>query len=310
METQQKEKKGFFSRLKEGLSKTRNNITNRVDELMKYYSEIDDEFFEELEETLIMADVGTQTTEDIMSDIRQRVKNEKIGDVSRIKGLLKEKAVSILEDGVHNLTLPSPTVILVVGVNGVGKTTTIGKLAGRYKKEGKKVLIAAADTFRAAAGEQLEIWSKRAEVPIVLHGEGADPAAVVFDAIQSAKSRNTDILLCDTAGRLHNKKNLMNELRKINRVIEREFPEAHKEVLLVIDAATGQNAITQAFLFKETVGVTGIALTKLDGTAKGGVVLAVKAQLGIPIYFVGVGEQVDDLQPFNAGEFADALFDS
>ncbi|HHU50105.1 MAG TPA: signal recognition particle-docking protein FtsY [Clostridiales bacterium] len=307
---QQKDRKGFFSRLKEGLSKTRSNITSRVDELVKYYSEIDDEFFEELEEALIIADVGTQTTEDIMRDIRQRVKNEKIGDVSRIKGLLKEKAVSILEDGVHNLTLPSPTVILVVGVNGVGKTTTIGKLAGRYKKEGKKVLIAAADTFRAAAGEQLEIWSKRAEVPIVLHGEGADPAAVVFDAIQSAKSRNTDILLCDTAGRLHNKKNLMNELRKINRVIEREFPEAHKEVLLVIDAATGQNAITQAFLFKETVGVTGIALTKLDGTAKGGVVLAVKAQLGIPIYFVGVGEQVDDLQPFNAGEFADALFDS
>ncbi|MGI6140871.1 MAG: signal recognition particle-docking protein FtsY [Caldicoprobacterales bacterium] len=310
MVMQQKDRKGFFSRLKEGLSKTRSNITSRVDELVKYYSEIDDEFFEELEEALIIADVGTQTTEDIMRDIRQRVKNEKIGDVSRIKGLLKEKAVSILEDGVHNLTLPSPTVILVVGVNGVGKTTTIGKLAGRYKKEGKKVLIAAADTFRAAAGEQLEIWSKRAEVPIVLHGEGADPAAVVFDAIQSAKSRNTDILLCDTAGRLHNKKNLMNELRKINRVIEREFPEAHKEVLLVIDAATGQNAITQAFLFKETVGVTGIALTKLDGTAKGGVVLAVKAQLGIPIYFVGVGEQVDDLQPFNAGEFADALFDS
>jgi fused signal recognition particle receptor len=309
MEKHQKDKKGFFAKLKDGLSKTRSNITNRVDELVKYYSEIDDEFFEELEETLIMADVGMQTTEEIISHIRKQVKDEKIGDVTKIKGLLKDKVTSILEEGAHNLELPSPTVILVVGVNGVGKTTTIGKLASRYRKQGKQVLLAAGDTFRAAAGEQLDIWSKRAEVPIVRHGEGADPAAVVFDAVQSAKSRKTDILLCDTAGRLHNKKNLMNELEKINRIIDREFPEAHKEVLLVVDATTGQNAITQASLFKETVGITGIALTKLDGTAKGGVILAVKAQLDIPIYFVGVGEQMDDLQPFHPEEFAGALFD-
>lgn len=303
-------KMGFFTRLKEGLSKTRSNITNRIDELVKYYSEIDDDFFDELEEALIMADVGIQTTEKIMTGIRQRVKNEKIGDVSKIKDLLKDKVISILDEGSERLAFPSPTVILVVGVNGVGKTTTIGKLANKFQKEGKKVLVAAADTFRAAAGEQLEIWSKRAQVPIVLHSEGADPAAVVFDAIQSAKSRKTDILLCDTAGRLHNKKNLMNELEKINRIIDREFPEANKEVLLVIDATTGQNAISQAALFKETVGITGIALTKLDGTAKGGVVLAVKDQLDIPIYYIGVGEQVDDLQPFNPEEFAEALLDS
>ena len=310
MENQQKDKKGIFTRLKEGLSRTRSNITSRLDELMKYYSEIDDDFFEELEATLIMADVGIQTTEAIMTHIRRQVKDEKIGDVSKIKDLLRDKVSSILVEDTHNLELPSPTVFLVVGVNGVGKTTTIGKLASLYRKQGKKVLVAAGDTFRAAAGEQLEIWSKRAEVPIVRHGEGADPAAVVFDAIQSAKSRKTDVLLCDTAGRLHNKKNLMNELNKINRIIDREFTEAHKEVLLVVDATTGQNAIAQASLFKETVGVTGIALTKLDGTAKGGVIIAVKAQLGIPIYFVGVGEQVDDLQPFNAREFASALFDN
>jgi fused signal recognition particle receptor len=310
MENQQKDKKGIFTRLKEGLSRTRSNITSRLDELMKYYSEIDDDFFEELEATLIMADVGIQTTEAIMTHIRRQVKDEKIGDVSKIKDLLRDKVSSILVEDTHSLELPSPTVFLVVGVNGVGKTTTIGKLASLYRKQGKQVLVAAGDTFRAAAGEQLEIWSKRAEVPIVRHGEGADPAAVVFDAIQSAKSRKTDVLLCDTAGRLHNKKNLMNELNKINRIIDREFPEAHKEVLLVVDATTGQNAIAQASLFKETVGVTGIALTKLDGTAKGGVIIAVKAQLGIPIYFVGVGEQVDDLQPFNAREFASALFDN
>ena len=306
----QNEKKGFFTKLKEGLTKTRSNITSRVDEIIKYYREIDEEFFEELEEALIMADVGVQTTEEIMRHIQKRVKDEKIGDVSKIKGLLKDKVASILTEGSHVLELKSPTVILVVGVNGVGKTTTIGKLASRYRKEGKRVLVAAADTFRAAASEQLEIWCKRAEVPIIRHGEGADPAAVIFDAIQSAKSRKTDILLCDTAGRLHNKKNLMNELEKINRILQREFPEAHKEVLLVVDATTGQNAITQASLFKETVGITGIALTKLDGTAKGGVVVAVKSQLDIPIYYVGVGEQVDDLQPFNPQEFASALFDA
>ncbi len=306
----EKQNKGnFFTRLKEGLSKTRSGITNRVDELVKYYREIDDDFFEELEETLIIADVGVQTTQEVVERIRKRVKDEKIGDVSKIKGLLKEEIVSKLEKGVHDLDFKSPTIILVVGVNGVGKTTTIGKLANRYRSEGKQVLVAAADTFRAAAGEQLEVWCKRAQVPIIRHEEGADPAAVVFDAVQSAKSRKTDILLCDTAGRLHNKKNLMNELEKINRIIDREFPDAHKEVLLVIDATTGQNAISQATLFKEAVGITGIALTKLDGTAKGGVVIAIKSQLDIPIYYVGVGEQMDDLQPFQPKEFANALFD-
>ena len=306
----EKQNKGnFFTRLKEGLSKTRSGITNRVDELVKYYREIDDDFFEELEETLIIADVGVQTTQEVVEHIRKKVKDEKIGDVSKIKGLLKEEIVSKLEKGVHDLDFKSPTIILVVGVNGVGKTTTIGKLANRYRSEGKQVLVAAADTFRAAAGEQLEVWCKRAQVPIIRHEEGADPAAVVFDAVKSAKSRKTDILLCDTAGRLHNKKNLMNELEKINRIIDREFPDAHKEVLLVIDATTGQNAISQATLFKEAVGITGIALTKLDGTAKGGVVIAIKSQLDIPIYYVGVGEQMDDLQPFQPKEFANALFD-
>lgn len=306
----EKQNKGnFFKRLKEGLSKTRSGITNRVDELMKYYREIDDEFFEELEETLIIADVGVQTTQEIVERIRKRVKEEKIGDVSKIKYLLKEEIAFILEKDSHDLDFNSPTIILVVGVNGVGKTTTIGKLANRYRNEGKQVLVAAADTFRAAAGEQLEVWCKRAQVPIIRHEEGADPASVVFDAVQSAKSRKTDILLCDTAGRLHNKKNLMNELEKINRIIDREFPDAHKEVLLVIDATTGQNAISQATLFKEAVGITGIALTKLDGTAKGGVVIAIKSQLDIPIYYVGVGEQMDDLQPFQPKDFANALFD-
>jgi len=310
MEKEQKEKKGFFARLKEGLSKTRSNITSRVDEIIKYYREIDDEFFEELEEALIMADVGIQTTQEIIEYIRKKVKEEKIGDAEKIKDILKDKVASVLEEGSHELELPSPTVILVVGVNGVGKTTTIGKLANRFREEGKQVLVAAADTFRAAASDQLEVWCKRAQVPLIRHNEGADPAAVVFDAIQSAKSRKADILLCDTAGRLHNKKNLMNELEKINRIIDREMPEAHKEVLLVVDAATGQNAITQASLFKEAVGITGMALTKLDGTAKGGVVVAVKSQLNIPIYFVGVGEKMEDLQPFNPQEFAQALFES
>lgn len=302
-------KKSLFAKMKEGLSKTRSSITSRVDEIIKYYREIDDEFFDDLEEALIMADLGVQTTEGIITTIRKRVKDEKIGDATKIKGILKEKIASILEKDTHSINFPSPTIMLVVGVNGVGKTTTIGKLASRYRQEGKQVLVAAADTFRAAAGEQLEVWTNRAGVPLIRLEEGADPAAVVFDAIQSAKSRKSDILICDTAGRLHNKKNLMNELEKINRIVDREFPEARKEVLLVVDATTGQNAISQASLFKEAVGITGIALTKLDGTAKGGVVVAVKSQLDIPIYFIGIGEQVDDLQPFDPKVFADALFD-
>lgn len=301
--------KGFFSRLKEGLSKTRKGITERVDELIRYYKEIDDEFFEELEEILVTADVGVNTTMEIVDELRSQVKEKKIGDPDKIRNMLKEKIVTILETEDEDFMSSFPAVLLIVGVNGVGKTTTIGKLASKYKNEGKKVLIAAGDTFRAAAAEQLEIWGQRAGVEVISHKEGSDPAAVIFDAIHAAKSRAVDILICDTAGRLHNKKNLMNELDKINRVIDREYPEAHKEVLLVLDATTGQNAVIQAKLFKEVVGVTGIILTKLDGTAKGGVIIAVKSELDIPIRFIGVGEGVEDLQEFNPKDFADALFD-
>lgn len=295
--------------MKEGLSKTRKGITGRIDELLRYYREIDDDFFDDLEETLIISDIGYETSNKIIKDLRKRVKDEKIGNVDQIKAILKENISQILEKDSKGLDLPSPTVILVVGVNGVGKTTTIGKLANILRSNGKKVLLAAADTFRAAAAEQLEIWANRAGVDIVRHNEGADPAAVVYDAIQAAKSRDRDVLICDTAGRLHNKKNLMNELEKIKRVIDREMPEAHREVLLILDATTGQNAISQASMFKDTVGITGIVLTKLDGTAKGGVVIAIKSQLDIPIYYIGVGEQMDDLQPFDPQAFAEGLFE-
>lgn len=295
--------------MKEGLSKTRKGITGRIDELLRYYREIDDDFFDDLEETLIISDIGYETSNKIIEDLRKRVKDEKIGNVDQIKAILKENISQILEKDSKGLDLPSPTVILVVGVNGVGKTTTIGKLANILRSNGKKVLLAAADTFRAAAAEQLEIWANRAGVDIVRHNEGSDPAAVVYDAIQAAKSRDRDVLICDTAGRLHNKKNLMNELEKIKRVIDREMPEAHREVLLILDATTGQNAISQASMFKDTVGITGIVLTKLDGTAKGGVVIAIKSQLDIPIYYIGVGEQMDDLQPFDPQAFAEGLFE-
>ena len=295
--------------MKEGLSKTRKGITGRIDELLRYYREIDDDFFDDLEETLIISDIGYETSNKIIEDLRKWVKDEKIGNVDQIKAILKENISQILEKDSKGLDLPSPTVILVVGVNGVGKTTTIGKLANILRSNGKKVLLAAADTFRAAAAEQLEIWANRAGVDIVRHNEGADPAAVVYDAIQAAKSRDRDVLICDTAGRLHNKKNLMNELEKIKRVIDREMPEAHREVLLILDATTGQNAISQASMFKDTVGITGIVLTKLDGTAKGGVVIAIKSQLDIPIYYIGVGEQMDDLQPFDPQAFAEGLFE-
>ncbi|HHW70004.1 MAG TPA: signal recognition particle-docking protein FtsY [Clostridiales bacterium] len=301
-------KSGWFTRLKEGLDKTRQNLSHKVDEMIKYYRDIDDEFYEDLEEILIMADVGVNTTTEIMEYIREYVDREKIGTPDKIKDVLKEKIIEILQPEIQS-KITYPSVVLVVGVNGVGKTTTIGKLASRYKNDGKKVLIAAGDTFRAAAAEQLEIWGQRAEVPVIKHEEGSDPAAVIYDAIQAAKSRNVDVLICDTAGRLHNKKNLMNELAKINRVIEREYGEAHKEVLLVLDATTGQNAISQAKLFKDIVGITGIVLTKLDGTAKGGVVIAVKSELDVPIRYIGVGEGVEDLQPFDAEAFVNALFD-
>ncbi len=301
-------KKGWFTKLKEGLDKTRQNLSSRVDEIIKYYTDIDDEFYEELEEVLIMADVGVNTTMEIMEYLRERVDKEKIGNPDKIKEILREKIVEILRSE-EECEIAYPCVILVVGVNGVGKTTTIGKLASRYKAEGKKVLIAAGDTFRAAAAEQLDVWGQRAGVQVIKHAEGSDPAAVIYDAIQAAKSRDMDILICDTAGRLHNKKNLMNELAKINRVIDREYGKAHKEVLLVLDATTGQNAISQAKLFKEIVGITGIVLTKLDGTAKGGVVIAVKSELDVPIRYIGVGEGVEDLQPFDADAFVKALFD-
>lgn len=301
--------KGFFSRLKEGLSKTRRGITERVDELIRYYKEIDDEFFDELEEILVTADVGVNTTMEIVDELRRQVKEKKIGDPEKIRNMLKDKIAGILESEDGNFMTNFPTVLLIVGVNGVGKTTTIGKLASKYRNEGRKVLIAAGDTFRAAAAEQLEIWGQRAGVEVISHKEGSDPAAVIFDSIHAARSRDVDILICDTAGRLHNKKNLMNELDKINRIIDREYPEAHKEVLLVLDATTGQNAVAQAKLFKEVVGITGIILTKLDGTAKGGVIIAVKSELNVPIRFIGVGEKVEDLQEFNPRDFADALFD-
>ena len=303
------EKKSIFKKMKEGLSKTRKGITGRIDELLRYYREIDDDFFDDLEETLIISDIGYETSNKIIEDLRKRVKDEKIGNVDQIKAILKENISQILEKVSKGLDLPSPTVILVEGVNGAGKTTTIGMLANIQRSNGKKCLLAAADTFRAAAAEQLEIWANRAGVDIVRHNEGADPAAVVYDAIQAAKSRDRDVLICDTAGRLHNKKNLMNELEKIKRVIDREMPEAHREVLLILDATTGQNAISQASMFKDTVGITGIVLTKLDGTAKGGVVIAIKSQLDIPIYYIGVGEKMDDLQPFDPQAFAEGLFE-
>ncbi|HOB20453.1 MAG TPA: signal recognition particle-docking protein FtsY [Candidatus Atribacteria bacterium] len=302
-------KKSIFAKMKEGLAKTRSNIMSRVDELINYYKEIDDEFFDDLEETLIISDMGVRTANDIIESLKKQVREDKIGDAARIKNMLKEKIAHILSEGSKGFELNSPAVILVVGVNGVGKTTTIGKLASLLKAEEKRVIVAAADTFRAAAAEQLEIWCNRAGVPLIRHMEGADPGAVVFDAIQAAKSRKMDVLICDTAGRLHNKKNLMNELDKINRIIDREMPEASKEVLLVIDATTGQNAISQATEFNEVVGITGIVLTKLDGTAKGGIAVAIKAQLDLPIYFVGVGEQMDDLQPFDPKSFSDALLE-
>ncbi|NLI60581.1 MAG: signal recognition particle-docking protein FtsY [Clostridiales bacterium] len=307
MEKKGDKKKGLFSRLKKGLGKARQGFTERVDELIKYYREIDDDFFDELEEILITADVGVNTTIEIVDELRDQVREKKIGHVEKIRELLREKIVNILANE-DDFELKTPTVFLVVGVNGVGKTTTIGKLANLYKKEGKSILMAAGDTFRAAATEQLQIWGDRSGVQVISQAEGSDPAAVIFDAVQAARARDTDLLICDTAGRLHSKKNLMKELEKINRVIDREYPTAQKEVLLVLDATTGQNAVAQAKLFKEAVGITGIVLTKLDGTAKGGVIVAIKSELDVPIRFIGVGEQLDDLQPFVPQDFAEALF--
>lgn len=302
-------KKGFFAKLFAGLDKTRKNILGGVDAVLGAFTKIDEELFEELEEVLIMADIGVETTMNIIDNLRKRVKKEKTTDPQEIKGMLVDEITELLNEGADDdYDLPKPTVMLVIGVNGVGKTTTIGKLSHNYKEQGDKVLLAAADTFRAAAIDQLKIWGERAGIDVIRHEENSDPAAVVFDAVNAAKNRGTDILICDTAGRLHNKKNLMEELKKISKVIDREYPQANKEVYLVLDATTGQNAMQQAKLFKEVADITGIILTKLDGTAKGGIVIAIKSELNIPVRYIGVGEGINDLQKFNARDFASALF--
>ncbi|MBQ3069068.1 MAG: signal recognition particle-docking protein FtsY [Clostridia bacterium] len=300
---------GFFSKIASGLKKTRESIMGSVNSMLKAFTKIDEELFEELEEILIMGDVGATTSAHICEELRRRVKEEGVTDPEEVKRLLREITADMLRGGQELHMATKPSVILVIGVNGVGKTTTIGKMAARFIGEGKKVVLGAADTFRAAAIEQLDIWAKRAGADIVKHAQDADPAAVVFDAIAAAKARGADVVICDTAGRLHNKTNLMNELAKISRVIERELPDADREVLLVLDATTGQNAVNQAREFKNAAGITGIVLTKLDGTARGGVVLAIREDLQVPVKFIGVGEGVDDLQPFDPDEFTAGLFD-
>lgn len=304
------EKKGIFARLKEGLKKTSDSFTEKFDNLFKGSLKIDDDLYEELEEILITSDISFDTTLKIVENLKKNIKKKNINDVNLVKPELKEVLYELLENNKLKLDIENQkNIIVIVGVNGVGKTTTIGKLASRFKNEGKSVILAAGDTFRAAAEEQLEIWSKRAKVDIVRHNEsGADPSAVIYDAIQRAKSKNTDILICDTAGRLHNKVNLMNELSKIMRIINKQYPEAKKEVLLVIDATTGQNALNQVKTFNEAVELTGVILTKLDGTAKGGVVLSIVDEYKLPVKFIGVGEKVEDLQEFDYKNFVDALF--
>ena len=300
---------GLFSKIKAGLKKTRDAVIGRIDSMLKSFTRIDDELFEELEELLVMGDVGVATAEEICEQVKKKVKETGATDPAEIKDLLKEVVAEMLRGGQELNLSTKPSVILVIGVNGVGKTTTIGKMANRFRNEGKKVLLAAADTFRAAAIDQLQIWADRSGCDIIKQGEGSDPAAVVFDAISAAKARGADVIIADTAGRLHNKKHLMDELAKINRIIDRELPDADKEILLVLDATTGQNAVSQVENFKQATGITGIVLTKLDGTAKGGIILAIKNMLDVPVKFIGVGEKIDDLQPFDPDEFADALFD-
>ncbi|MGL5416647.1 MAG: signal recognition particle-docking protein FtsY [Clostridium sp.] len=301
----------LFDKLKTGLTKTRDGLTDKINEALNLAVTIDEDLYEELEEVLITSDIGMDTTVEIIERLRKKIREEKINDPQMVKPALKEVIKDMMLEGTEEKEdedKKEKEVMLVIGVNGVGKTTSIGKLAAKNKAEGKKVLLAAADTFRAAAIDQLEVWSKRANVDIIKQGEGSDPAAVVFDAVTAAKARNTDILICDTAGRLHNKKNLMNELEKINRIIDREYSEAKKETLLVLDGTTGQNAIIQAKQFMEACPIDGIILTKLDGTAKGGVVISIKQILNIPVRYIGVGEGVDDLQEFDAESFAEALF--
>ena len=297
---------GFFSRLKEGLARTRESVAGRVDELIHHYQALDDDFYEDLTDVLVMADVGVSTSDEIVGELRKRVQAQRVGDPAKAREMLKE----ILKERMRSPRPPLqwPMVMLVVGVNGVGKTTTIGKLALRFKGAQHGVMLAAADTFRAAAADQLQIWADRAGVPLVRHAEGADPAAVVYDAIASAKARRAELLIIDTAGRLHNKKNLMDELGKIRKIVQREYPEADLRTLLVIDATTGQNGLTQARVFKEVAEINGIVLTKLDGTAKGGIAIAIREALDVPGWYVGVGEGIDDLQSFDADEFVEAIF--
>lgn len=303
------EKKGFFSRLVEGLTKTRNNIVSGIDSIFNGFSHIDEDFYEELEEILIMGDLGVHATENILEDLRRKVKENHIKEPADCKQFLIDsiKEQMKVEETAYRFE-EEKSVLLVIGVNGVGKTTTVGKLAGKFKAQGKKVVIAGADTFRAAAGDQLKEWANRSGVDMIGGPEGSDPGAVVFDAAAAAKARNADVLIVDTAGRLHNKKNLMNELGKINRILEREYPEAYRETLIVLDATTGQNALVQAKEFAEVAGISGIVLTKMDGTAKGGIAVAIQSELGVPVKYIGVGESIDDLQKFNSDEFVNALF--
>ena len=306
----EEKKKGFFNRLVEGLNKTRENIVSGMDSIFSGFSAIDEDFYEELEETLIMGDLGIQTTMSVLEDLRKKVKEQHIKEPAECKQLLIDSIREQMDLGENAYEFENrKSVVLVIGVNGVGKTTSVGKLAGQLKDEGKKVILAAADTFRAAAIEQLTEWANRAGVEIIAQQEGSDPAAVIYDAVAAAKSRQADVLICDTAGRLHNKKNLMEELRKINRIIDKEYPDAYRETLVVLDGTTGQNAMAQAKQFMEVADIPGIILTKLDGTAKGGIAVAIQSELGIPVKYVGVGEKIDDLQKFNSEDFVTALFD-
>ena len=297
---------GLFDRIKSGLKRTRDVFAGRLEELVENYKELDDDFYEDLTDVLIMADIGMKTTELAVNRLREKCKAEKIGNPEKAKEELKAILVDIM--GSEPMRLESPMVLMIIGVNGVGKTTSIGKLATRFKLVGRRVIICAGDTFRAAAAEQLTVWAERADVPIVKHKEGADPAAVVFDGVQAAKSRHADVLVVDTAGRLHNKAHLMDELKKMSRVVEREYPEAKLKALLVIDATTGQNGLQQAMVFKDVADLDGIILTKLDGTAKGGIAVAIRNELGLPVRYIGFGEQLDDMQPFDAKEFVEAIF--
>lgn len=305
----EEKKKGFFSRLVAGLSKTRENIVSGMDSIFSGFSSIDDDFYEELEETLIMGDMGMQTTMAVIDELKKNVKEQHIKDPAQCRQVLIDSIQKKMDLGPNAYEFENrKSVVLVIGVNGVGKTTSIGKLADQLKDDGKRVLLAAADTFRAAAIDQLAEWANRAGVELIAQKEGSDPAAVIYDAIAAAKSRNADVLICDTAGRLHNKKNLMEELKKINRIIDKEYPEAYRETLVVLDGTTGQNALVQAKQFMEAADITGIILTKLDGTAKGGIAVAIQSELGIPVKYVGVGEKIDDLQKFNSHDFVNALF--